>query len=116
MPTGGDAEREAGRLSMDEVRSNLAASVLPRLASERIVVLRPGGLAVAGRAGARGGAASGARSRRSRAEVADVLKHTGEHPTVRPSRVDGARLRSRRAPEHAGGARPGEDVPPAPRW
>ena len=41
---GVDAEREAGRLSMDEVRGNLAATVMPRLASEHVVVLPPGGL------------------------------------------------------------------------
>ena len=42
--SGADAEREAGRLSMDEVRQNLATSVLPRLASDGIVDLPAGGL------------------------------------------------------------------------
>ena len=41
---GRDAEREAGELSMDQVRDHLAASVLPRLASEQVIVLPPGGL------------------------------------------------------------------------
>jgi lipopolysaccharide export system ATP-binding protein len=82
---GADAEREAGRLSMDEVRQNLAASVLPRLASEGIVVLPPGGLH-----------SPDARLRVSdrvweeirgiRTELADVLKHTGEHGAMRAAR------------------------------
>src|SRR6185312_11466631 len=42
--TGRDAEREAGRLSLDEVRQHLATSVLPRLAAEGVIVLPAGGL------------------------------------------------------------------------
>jgi lipopolysaccharide export system ATP-binding protein len=82
---GGDAEREAGRLSMDEVRQNLAGVVLPRLASEGVVVLPSEGL---------GG--TNARLRIAervwqeiagvRAEVADVLRHTGEHSALRHAR------------------------------
>ena len=82
---GADAEREAGRLSMDEVRGNLAASVLPRLASEQVVVLPPGGLQspdapvrVSERVWREIGGV--------RAELADMLKHTGEHVAIRPSR------------------------------
>ena len=41
---GRDAEREAGRLSLDEVRQHLATSVLPRLAAEGVIVLPAGGL------------------------------------------------------------------------
>jgi len=37
--TGHDAEREAGRLSLDEVRQYLATSVLPRLAAAGLIVL-----------------------------------------------------------------------------
>ena len=37
---GRDAEREAGELSMDQVRSHLVTSVLPRLASEHVVALQ----------------------------------------------------------------------------
>ena len=83
--TGADAEREAGRLSMDQVRANLATSVLPRLASEQVVVLPPGGLQspdapirVAERVWQEIGGV--------RTELADMLKHTGEHPALRPSR------------------------------
>jgi lipopolysaccharide export system ATP-binding protein len=82
---GGDAEREAGRLSMDEVRHNLAGSVLPRLASEGVVVLPPGGLQSPDarlRLDERvWGEISGVR-----AQFADVLKHTGEHPSLRSAR------------------------------
>jgi lipopolysaccharide export system ATP-binding protein len=42
---GRDAEREAGRLSLDEVRTHLANSVLPRLAQDGLVVLPAEGLA-----------------------------------------------------------------------
>lgn len=39
--TGRDAEREAGRLSLDEVRQHLAQSVLPRLAGEGVLSATP---------------------------------------------------------------------------
>lgn len=42
---GGDADHEAGRLSLDEVRSHLAKTVLPRLVNEGLIMLPPGGLA-----------------------------------------------------------------------
>jgi lipopolysaccharide export system ATP-binding protein len=83
--TGGDAEREAGRLSMDDVRANLAASVLPRLASEQIVVLPPGGLQSPD-APVRVAEAVWREIGGVRAELADMLKHTGEHPALRPGR------------------------------
>ncbi|HTK49637.1 MAG TPA: ATP-binding cassette domain-containing protein, partial [Gemmatimonadaceae bacterium] len=83
--SGADAEREAGRLSMDEVRANLAVSVLPRLASEQIVVLPPGGLhspdatiRVAERVWLEIGGV--------RTELADMLRQTGEHGTMRAAR------------------------------
>jgi lipopolysaccharide export system ATP-binding protein len=84
--SGADAEREAGRLSMDEVRANLAVSVLPRLASEQIVVLPPGGLhspdatiRVAERVWLEIGGV--------RNEIADMLRQTGEHGTMRAPRM-----------------------------
>jgi len=83
--TGGDAEREAGRLSMDDVRGNLAASVLPRLASEQVVVLPPAGLQAPDapiRVSERVWREIGG----VRSELADMLKHTGEHSAIRPSR------------------------------
>src|SRR4051812_46497667 len=79
---GRDVEREAGELSMDQVRDHLAASVLPRLVSEGIIELRPGGplepdsrIVVADALWRDIG--------KMRSEVADVLKHTGEHKTPR---------------------------------
>jgi lipopolysaccharide export system ATP-binding protein len=39
---GKDADQEAGRLSLDEVRSHLTKSVFPRLAAENIVVINIG--------------------------------------------------------------------------
>lgn len=41
---GRDAEREAGRLSLDEVREHLSKTVFPRLAAEGMVILPDGGL------------------------------------------------------------------------
>ncbi|HEX7980178.1 MAG TPA: LPS export ABC transporter ATP-binding protein [Gemmatimonadaceae bacterium] len=83
---GVDADREAGRVSMDEFRQNLAASVLPRLASENVVVLPPGGLhspdapiRVAERVWMEIGGV--------RTELADVLRETGEHSIHRVSRI-----------------------------
>jgi lipopolysaccharide export system ATP-binding protein len=83
---GRDAEREAGELSMDQVRSHLAKSVLPRLLSERVIELRQGEplepetrIRVAG--------PLWADIAQMRSEVADVLKHTGEHATPRYSRA-----------------------------
>jgi lipopolysaccharide export system ATP-binding protein len=79
---GRDAEREAGELSMDQVRDHLASSVLPRLASEEVVVLPPGmpleldtRIRVVDRLWSD--------IAQMRTEVADVLKHTGEHATPR---------------------------------
>ena len=41
---GGDADHEAGRLSLDEVRIHLAKTVLPKLVNEGLIMLPPGGL------------------------------------------------------------------------
>lgn len=41
---GRDAERESGRLSLDEVRGYLRNSLLPRLVREGVVLLPPGGI------------------------------------------------------------------------
>src|SRR6185436_7481239 len=77
---GRDADREAGRLSLDEVRQHLARSVLPRLVSEGVVILPSGGLS-----------APDTKIRitepywrdiqSSRRQVAAVLRATGEHLT-----------------------------------
>ena len=84
---GRDAEREAGELSMDQVRDHLAQSVLPRLTADRVIVLPEGH------------PEPDTRIRIAdqlwrdivdiRSEVADVLKHTGEHATPRYTRAIG---------------------------
>ena len=87
---GRDAEREAGELSMDQVRAHLASSVLPRLASEAIVerptttFLEPSALRIA--------PALWSEIRVMRDEVANVLRHTGEHPASRDARAATPRL------------------------
>jgi lipopolysaccharide export system ATP-binding protein len=78
---GRDAAHEAGRLGLDEVRSHLAASVLPRLASMGTIILPQGGLR-----------SPDARVRiierlwqeiaPLKAEVAETIRHTGEYQAV----------------------------------
>jgi len=88
---GRDAQLEGGRLSLDEVRQHLAASVLPRLAAEGVIQPLTAGLA-----------SPDARLKISdhvwaeihpqRVQVADVLRQSGEqlavttgtHPVVQP--------------------------------
>lgn len=77
---GRDAEREAGRLSLDEVRQHLATSVLPRLVSDGVLVLPPEGLTTPD-ARIKMVEALWAEIAPLRAEVADVIRHTGEHQT-----------------------------------
>jgi lipopolysaccharide export system ATP-binding protein len=81
---GRDAEREAGRLSLDEVRQHLVHSVLPRLASDGVVVLPRGGLASPD---ARIGIVEAlwAQLAPRRGTVSELIRQTGEHPT--PARV-----------------------------
>ena len=78
--SGHDAEREAGRLSLDEVRQHLAGSVFPRLGAEGVIHLPAQGLANGGTlrfddrvwqeiAGARD-------------QIATVFRQTGEHTSV----------------------------------
>jgi lipopolysaccharide export system ATP-binding protein len=80
---GKDAEREAGRLGLDEVRQHLATSVIPRLASEGAVVLPHTGLTPPD-AKVKLVEAVWAEIAPLRGAVADVLKHTGEHPAGEP--------------------------------
>jgi lipopolysaccharide export system ATP-binding protein len=87
---GKDAEQEAGRLSLDEVRAHLLNSVLPRLAGEGIVTVSGGDegseTVVTFTSGVWSELAT------ARAEVAAVLEASTEHAvTVEP-------------PEHAPGA------------
>jgi lipopolysaccharide export system ATP-binding protein len=77
--TGKDAEREAGRLSLDEVRAHLAGSVLPRLAGTGLVSLPADGL-MAPDAAVKVVSEVWSFVQDSRDEVAESLRRTGEHP------------------------------------
>ena len=77
---GRDAEREAGRLSLDEVRAHLSTSVLPRLVSDGVLVLPAEGLS-SPEARIRMVETLWAEIAPLRGEIADVIRHTGEHQT-----------------------------------
>ena len=79
---GWDAQREAGRLSLDEVRRHLVSSVLPRLIAEGIVRL-PSGTLDAPDAPIGINPTLWSEIRQARSEVADVIRQTGEHATPR---------------------------------
>ena len=75
--TGRDAEREAGRLSLDEVRQHLATSVLPRLAGEGTISVPPAVIENGGIV--RFSDAIWAQVAPTKEEIATVLRQTGEH-------------------------------------
>ncbi len=79
---GWDAQREAGRLSLDEVRRHLVSSVLPRLIAEGVVSI-PEGTLDAPDAPIGVNRTLWAEIRQARGEVADVIRQTGEHQTPR---------------------------------
>ena len=83
--TGHDVEREANRLGLDEVRHHLQ-SVLPRLAGEGILVV-PSDLTVP-EAAVQIPEALWREIRQARTEVADVIRQTGEHQSLRPQPPD----------------------------
>ena len=86
---GRDAEREAGELSMDQVRTHLA-TVMPRLMSEG-VILPPAGSVLEPNARVRIAPALWTEVGGMREEVADALRHTGEYAQTRaPAAVAGA--------------------------
>ena len=83
--TGHDAEREAGRLSLDEVRQHLSQSVFPRLAADGIVMPPLGGFQRAPEVWFSERAwrdIAGARE-----SLAATLRETGEHAGVADVRV-----------------------------
>jgi lipopolysaccharide export system ATP-binding protein len=80
--SGRDAEREAGRLSLDEVRQHLSQSVLPRLAADGVIQLpAPGTPWTTMRFSDKVWQAIGF----ARDEVATALRVTGEHSAILPS-------------------------------
>jgi lipopolysaccharide export system ATP-binding protein len=91
---GRDAEREAGELSMDQVRAHLVRSVLPRLASEQVIVLPPGELLP--ESVIRFSDRIWSDIAAVRTELANALIHTGEHAARdgRPTPVSTAAIAS----------------------
>ena len=87
---GADADREAGRLSLDEVRLHLTTSVLPRLASEGLLSLDP---PIGEPTAVRVTPANWAEIRPVREQVATAFQHTGEHRVV-PTPVAGVAVGS----------------------
>src|SRR5205823_3265960 len=79
--TGKDADREAGRLGLDQVRDHLAHVVFPRLAALGLIVLPPEGL-LAPDAVVRFADDFWQSVQSDRRQVADALRVTGEHPPV----------------------------------
>jgi lipopolysaccharide export system ATP-binding protein len=79
---GWDAQREAGRLSLDEVRRHLVSSVLPRLIADGVIRL-PAGSLDAPDAPIAISPTLWAEIREAKADVADVIRQTGEHATPR---------------------------------
>jgi lipopolysaccharide export system ATP-binding protein len=98
---GWDADREAGRLSLDEVRRHLVSSVLPRLVAEGIVRL-PSGSLDAPDAPIAVTPTLWAEIRQARSEVADVIRQTGEHVASRAAAA--ATTPARPAPPVIGGS------------
>lgn len=78
---GHDAEREAGRLGLDQVRDHLARSVFPRLAGLGLIVLPPLGL-LEPDAAVRFTEDFWRHVHSSRQQLAEVLRETGEHAQV----------------------------------
>ena len=91
---GRDAEREAGQLSMDQVREHLARSVLPRIAGAGLIVLPAAGLA-APDATIRFADEFWRAIRGERGAVAEALRETGEHPQPPPLPVAPSGVASR---------------------
>jgi lipopolysaccharide export system ATP-binding protein len=79
---GRDAQHEAGRLSLDEVRRHLASSVLLRLIAEGVIQV-PAGSLDAPDAPIVISSTLWAEIRQARTDVADVIRQTGEHATPR---------------------------------
>jgi lipopolysaccharide export system ATP-binding protein len=80
---GKDAEREAGQLSMDQVRDHLARSVLPRLEGLGLIELpRAEGGALPPDAAIRFKPEFWEHVRGNRSALAEVVRFTGEHPKI----------------------------------
>jgi lipopolysaccharide export system ATP-binding protein len=82
--SGRDAEREAGRLSLDEVRYHLAKSVFPRLAADGVIIAPTEGISPSAKF--RFADRIWAEISSTREAVAYALQRTGEHSAVAPPR------------------------------
>ena len=79
--SGRDADREAGRLGLDQVRDHLAHSVFPRLAGQGLLILPPEGL-LAPDAVVRLTDDFWRYVQSQRRQVAESLRETGEHAQI----------------------------------
>jgi lipopolysaccharide export system ATP-binding protein len=79
--TGKDADLEAGRLGLDQVRDHLAHSVFPRLAGLGLIILPPQGV-LAPDAVVRFTDEFWRTVQSSRQEIAEALRETGEHHRI----------------------------------
>jgi lipopolysaccharide export system ATP-binding protein len=79
--SGHDADREAGELSMDQVRDYLSASVIPRLVSEGVLA-PPDDAPLSDATRMRLSGVLWSRISGMRAEVTEALRQTGEHAIV----------------------------------
>ena len=79
--TGRDAEREAGRLGLDEVRDHLAKAVFPRIAGAGLIELPAGGL-LEPDAVVRFAPGFWSQVQANRTAIAESLRQTGEHAQV----------------------------------
>jgi len=83
---GKDAEQEAGRLGLDEVRAHLRHAVLPRMVDDGLLVLDPRGLegpdALLRIADRYWRALLPFRVELRQADLSTVLRHTGEHAAI----------------------------------
>ncbi len=79
--SGKDAEREAGQLSMDQVRTHLATSVFPRLAALGLIQLPAAGLQTP-EARIQLSAGFWMLAQSDRGRLGDALRETGEHPQI----------------------------------
>jgi lipopolysaccharide export system ATP-binding protein len=97
--TGRDAEREAGRLSLDEVRHHLTQSVLPRLAADGVLLPLPSTLQTGGTV--RFAERVWTEIAGTREAIAFALRETGEHAGVG---IDAAHAATPRATPVVGGS------------
>ena len=86
-----DAQREAGRLSLDEVRQHLARSVFPRLVGDGVIIAPPGGISPSAKF--RFADHIWQEIASTREAVAIAFQRTGEHISLGPTEVPVAPVR-----------------------